>query len=112
VDYGHIRAVIMLNHEFQNMLLQYVANNQLSVRETEKLVREKKYFMLDDKCAGRTTAVRPSALNEDLKSIVEKFSATYGNNASIKAMSSGRIRLSIEFECVDKTYVFLKGMSS
>lgn len=41
VDYGHIRAVIMLNHEFQNIILQYVADNKLSVRHTEALVRER-----------------------------------------------------------------------
>ena len=98
----------MLSHAFQNRVLQHVVNNKLSVRETEKLVREKKYLMLGDKCVGRAIADRPSALNDELKFIIEKFSAIYGNNASIKAMSSGRVRVSIEFDGIDKTYDFLK----
>ena len=108
VNYGHIRAVIMLNHGLQNIVLQYVVSNKLSVRETEKIVREKKYLMLNDKYAERTIIAKPSALNDELKSIAKKFTAIHGNNASIKAIASGRVRVSIEFEDVDKTCDFLK----
>jgi len=51
------RAVIMLSHEFQNIVLQYVANNKLSVRQTETLVREKKYFSLENKSAGKMVLI-------------------------------------------------------
>ncbi len=108
VDYGHIRAVIVLSHEFQNIALQHVVNQKLSVRETEKFVREKKYFMLDDRCSGRAALVKPLAQDDELKAMIEKFSTTYGGNTHVKAMSSGRIRVSIEFERYEKTHEFLK----
>jgi len=108
VDYGHVRAVIMLSHEFQNRVLQYVADKKLSVRETEKFIREKKYLSLDNNKNTETTTVKPLILNDELKYIIEKFSAIHGKNARIKAMSSGRVRVSIDFEDVEKTYDFLK----
>lgn len=109
VDYGHIRAVIMLSQEFQNIVLKYVADNKSSVRETEKIVREKKYFMLDDKGAIKPDVAKLSAVDEELKSAVEKISAIYDNKVSIKALSSGRVKVSIEFQDVDEIHSFLKG---
>ena len=108
VDYGHIRAVIMLPHDFQNKVLQHVVENQLSVRETEKLIREKKYVTLDDQCSKKVIANKPLLLNNELTSMAEKFSAMSGNRASIKAMRLGRVKLSIEFDSIEKTYDFFK----
>ena len=107
VDYGHIRTVIMLSHDLQNTLLQFVVNNELSVRETEALVRKKRNASLDDEILEKTTLTKPSLLNNELKYIVEKFSDLYGK-ASIKSMSLGRVKVSVEFENTDKIYEFLK----
>ena len=46
MDYGHIRAAIILDHKFQNIVIQYVIDKKLSVRETEKFIKEKKYLDL------------------------------------------------------------------
>ncbi len=107
LDYGHIRAVIMLGHEFQNIVLQYITDKKLSVRETERLIRNKKYFNLDEKCIEKAT-VQTSVLNKKLKYIIEKLSAIHGKDATIKTMSSGKVRVLIEFDNVEKTYDFLK----
>ena len=107
VDYGHIRAVIILNHDFQNTVLQYVVENKLSVRETEKLVREKKYLGLGRKISA-ISSEKSGCLNEELKCIIDKFSAIHGKNASIKLMRKGRIKMSMEFENFDKAFNFLK----
>jgi ParB family transcriptional regulator, chromosome partitioning protein len=108
VEYGHILAVTILSHEFQNRVLQYVVDNKLSVRETEQIIREKKYFDLDDNNRSGTTTVKSSDLNYELKYIIDKFSAILGKNVSIKAMRSGKIRVSVEFEDVEKTCDFFK----
>ena len=102
VDYGHIRAVIILSHEFQNKVLQYVVDNKLSVRETEKLIREKKYFGLDDDKISGETIANKLIFNEDLKYFIQKFTAIYGNNVSIKTLRSGKIKMSIEFDDVEQ----------
>jgi len=107
IDYGHIRAVIALGHEFQDSVLQYVVDKKLSVRATEKLIREKKYFNLDGNYL-KTTTTQSSFLNDELKYIIEKFTDILGKNASIKALSSGKVRVSVEFQNVEKTSDFLK----
>jgi ParB family chromosome partitioning protein len=107
VDFGHIRAVIILDHEFQNVVLQYVVDNKLSVRETEKLIREKKYFSMKNKKA-ENFSIKVADLNDELQYIIEKFSVIHGRNGSIKSTKSGKVKILIEFENVEKTYAYLK----
>lgn len=47
-------------------------------------------------------------MNHDLKLVVEKISSIYGKKASVKAMSSGRVKVLIEFESIDKVHEFVK----
>lgn len=109
VDYGHIRAVIMLSHEHQNSLLQYVVNNTLSVRETEGLVKENKYYKLDQMHPEKFVRNR-IILDDELKYIAEKFSSIYDAKVSVNAVSSGRIKVSIKFENVEKIIDYLKDL--
>ncbi len=46
VDYGHIRPVIVLDHEHQNIVLRHIVDKKLSVRQTETFIKEKKYLNL------------------------------------------------------------------
>lgn len=46
VDYGHIRPVIVLNHEHQNIVLKHIVDKKFSVRQTETFIKEKKYLNL------------------------------------------------------------------
>ena len=59
-----------------------------------------------DECVIKNTA-KPTVLDDDLKYIFEKFSAIYGGNVSIKAMKSGKINLSVNFNCVEDIYNIL-----
>ena len=72
VDYGHIRAAIILDHKFQNIVIQYVIDKKLSVRETEKFIKEKKYL---DLLEPQVTKInnRPLVSSDDMKILSERF---------------------------------------
>jgi ParB family chromosome partitioning protein len=106
VDYGHIRSVIILNHEFQNLVLQYVVDNNLSVRDTERFIREKIYLNLGNKISKKD--VKENYLSaEKLNDMSTKFSSIYSKNVNIKGLRSGKIRVAIEFENLKQTYEYL-----
>jgi len=108
VDYGHIRSVIMLNHEFQNLVLQYVVVNSLSVRDTERFIREKRYLNLGNMITNKD--VKENYLSaEKISDMSIKFSSMYNKNVIIKGLKSGKIRVAIEFENLEKTYEYLDG---
>ena len=107
LDYGHIRSVLILSHELQNVILQHVASNKLSVRKTELLIRDKKYFQLLTKDV-ETNTEKSYVLKDDLKLISDKFSIIYGRSAKIKTLKSGQVRVSIEFQDISKAYDYIK----
>ncbi len=92
VDYGHIRAVIILSHELQNLVLQYVIDNTLSVRETEEFIRQKKYSYLDKTIKVKDTS-KSNLPEENMTYISTKFSLIYKKNVIIKTFKSGKIRV-------------------
>lgn len=106
VDYGHIRAAIILDHKFQNIVIQYVIDKKLSVRETEKFIKEKKYL---DLLEPQVTKInnRPLVSNDDMKILSEKFLNLYNKNVRINALKTGRIRVLMEFESIERIYDYL-----
>lgn len=106
VDYGHIRAAIILDHKFQNIVIQYVIDKKLSVRETEKFIKEKKYL---DLLEPQVTKInnRPLVSSDDMKILSEKFLNLYNKNVRINALKTGRIRVLIEFESIGRIYDYL-----
>lgn len=102
VDYGHIRSVVTLDHEFQDIVLQHVVQKKLSVRETEKLVKNEGFYSLDNKKDSNFTI--PS---EEVRVITKKFSELYNKEHNIKVLKSGKIRISVEFENLDMIYNYL-----
>ena len=82
VDYGHIRAAIVLDHKFQNLVLQYVIDKKLSVRETEKFIKEKTYFNLLEPQIEKKN--NESVISSDeMKIISEKFLNLYNKNVRV-----------------------------
>lgn len=106
VDYGHIRAAIILDHKFQNIVIQYVIDKKLSVRETEKFIKEKKYL---DLLEPQVTKInnRPLVSSDDMKILSEKFLNLYNKNVRIDALKTGRIRVLMEFESIERIYDYL-----
>jgi ParB family chromosome partitioning protein len=106
VDYGHIRAAIILDHKFQFLVLQYVIDKKLSVRETESFIKEKKYYnLLEQQIEQKNT--KSVISNADMKMISDKFLDLYNKNVRINASKSGRIRVLIEFKNLEETYDYL-----
>lgn len=106
VDYGHIRAAIILDHKFQNIVIQYVIDKKLSVRETEKFIKEKKYLDLREPQVTKINN-RPLVSSDDMKILSEKFLNLYNKNVRINALKTGRIRVLMEFETIERIYDYL-----
>lgn len=106
LDYGHIRAAIVLENKYQNIVLNHVVDKKLSVRDTERLIRSKKYLSLESKTEG-SNPEKSIISSEEIKMITNKFSAKYSKDVKIKPLISGKIRISIEFENLEKTYDYL-----
>lgn len=105
VDYGHIRAIIVLEHKFQNVILQYVIYKKFSVRQTENFIKEKKYFALLDKPFEKNETLVIS--NDEIRAISNQFLNIYNKDVKIKVLSSGCIKVSIHFDNIEQTYEYL-----
>lgn len=104
VDYGHIRSVLILEEDIQNLVLNYVAEKKLTVRATENFVREHGYdkLLTPNNCEKKES----NALDdESINLMVRTLSDKYKTNVSLKRLSGGKIRVSMDFidlEKVDK----------
>ena len=90
----------------QRVLLQYIVENKLSVRETEKIVRNRSYTELNVRLIDHHIV---NAVNENirLKEIKEKITTVFNKNIQIKVLQSGTIRLLIEFDNLDNINDYL-----
>lgn len=105
IDLGHVRAVLTLDHDIQNIVLEYVVNNKMTVRETEKIVREEAYYSLKDKSEKNIPLL--SKQEASLKDVWEKMSQALNKNIQMKLLQSGKIKVSIVFENVHNVYDYL-----
>lgn len=106
VDYGHIRAVVILDHEWQDIILQYVSDHQLSVRETEKLIKDKKYYELGSEKQEKELLIKKE-LAEEVLDLRCKLSNLYQNPVKIKVLNSGKLRVSLDFIDLNSIHTFL-----
>ena len=106
IDFGHVRCVLGLDHELQNMLLQYVVDHNLSVRATEKIIREDSHVYLNDISKDKKVLFLENEIGE-LKDIKDKFSMVFNRNIQVKSLKSGTIRVLIEFENLENIYDYL-----
>lgn len=106
VEYGHIRSIIVLEQSLQNYVLQYVIDKKLSVRATENYIKEKKYYNLPDLQFGKKN-VKSTISNDVIQDITYKFVNIYNKDVKINPLKSGKIKVSFEFENLEKIYEYL-----
>lgn len=104
VDYGHIRSVLILEEDIQNLVLNYVAEKKLTVRAAENFVREHGYdkLLTPNNCEKKESN---SLDDESINLMARTLSDKYKTNVSLKRLSGGKIRVSMDFidlEKVDK----------
>ena len=95
IDMGHARALLALSRPRQIELAQRVAREDLSVRETERLVQE----ALRPPKAARA---EPPRLDTDGRRLQEDLSESLGASVHIKPRSGGKGSLVIEDASLDQ----------
>jgi len=96
LDMGHARALLALDGQLQIETAQKVAKNQLSVRETERLV--KKLNAIDDNQAKKDA---PQKALEVIK-LEESVSEKIGAKVSILYNTKGKGKLIVEYNNLDE----------
>ncbi len=96
IDMGHARALLALNGSLQVETANKVAKAQMSVRETEKLV--KKLISTDD--TEKKKAPTKKAL--EVEKLEESLSQTLGANVNIQYNTKGKGKLVVEYNNLDE----------
>ena len=90
---GHGRALINIEDpQVQLEIYEKIIANSLSVRETEKLVRE----LQEGKPEAKTAATAP-AVSRDIKKTIREFSERLGAKVDVKVSKKGNGKLIIPF---------------
>lgn len=115
IKMGHARALIVVsNQEKQKSLLEDILENDFSVRQVERLVKE----ILDEpatpKSTSQTEKPQPNSLKKpDYNSLLweEKFSKACKRNVKIKLKANGKGELVLPFTDENELDKFLKKLS-
>ena len=94
IDMGHARALLALPEDKQVEIAKIVIEKQLSVRNTENLVKK----TLSDK----SEVVKVKKVNEQLVAIEDKLAEKLGTNVSLSQTKNGKGKLVINFDETDK----------
>ena len=90
---GHGRALINIeDNQVQLEIYEKILANSLSVRETEKIVRE-----LSEKGSEKSTPAKASAIPQEVKKSIKEFSEFLGTKVDVKMAKKGNGRLIIPF---------------
>ncbi len=100
VDYGHIRTVLILDESIQNCVLNFVVEKRLSVRQTEKYVKERGYEKFLNPSLMQNNQ-ESFSLNDEFDSLVRGFSNKHKLKVHCKVLSDGKVRVSIDFDDVN-----------
>jgi len=102
LDMGHARALLGLDGLAQDQTAQRVAEQGLSVRQTEALVRRA--------AAGLTTKTRklPPSKDPDTLRLEQRITDTIGAPVTIKHSPQGKGELSIRYSSLDELDGVLK----
>jgi len=96
IDMGHARALLALSGTLQIETAHKVAKGQLSVRETEKLV--KKLTESD----GNTKKKSPAKKALEVQKLEDSLSETLGANVNIQYNTKGKGKLIVEYNNLDE----------
>ncbi len=95
IDMGHARALLALSGVVQSQVARQVAQQELSVRATEALVRRRLR-----QPAGRKT--RRPRLDPDIRALQEELSERLGTRVRISHKRNGRGTLTIDYGSADE----------
>jgi ParB family chromosome partitioning protein len=95
LEMGHARALLALQGQQQVSIAQQVAKQQLSVRETERLVKR----ILE---AGNKEAVPAFKPAPDVLRLEQKLADTLGAKVAIRYNRTGKGKLVIEYNSLDE----------
>lgn len=105
IDMGHARALLALSGTLQVETAHKVAKIQMSVRETEKLV--KKLLSIDEN-AQKKAPVKKAL---EVQKLEESLSQTLGANVDIQYNTKGKGKLVIEYNNLDELDGILEHIS-
>lgn len=95
LEMGHARALLALSGAQQVDVAKTVAQRQLSVRDTERLVKQ----ILE---AGKTDIVPPFKPSPDVMRLEQRLADTLGAKVAIRYNRSGKGKLVIEYNSLDE----------
>ncbi len=96
IDMGHARALLALSGKLQEDTAKQVADKQLSVRETENLV--KRLTNNDSKKESNTSNKK----NLEVQKLEESLSQTLGARVNIQYNTKGKGKLVVEYNNLDE----------
>lgn len=96
IDMGHARALLALSANQQTETAKQVANKQLSVRETEKLVKRLTH---DQSSKSKATPVKKAL---EVQKLEESLSQKLGAPVNIQYNNKGKGRLTVEYNNLDE----------
>ncbi len=96
LDMGHARALLALPADAQGQVARLVAQRDLSVRETEALVRRR----LHQPAARKKS--RSSSNDPDIRSLQDELAERLGAKVRINHKRSGRGQLTIDYNSIDE----------
>ena len=95
IDMGHARALLALSGEAQGKAARHVVDKDLSVRETERMVRR----LLEAPAKHKT---RPAAVDADIRILQVDLSGKLGAKVRVQHSKDGRGKLTIEYNSADE----------
>ena len=102
---GHGRALVNIEKKSDQLsIYEKIISGNLSVRQTENLVKNKK--------SGYKQSNRSSDVSRIYIDATTKFETFFNSKVNIKENSSGRVSLNAVFENIDKLYEILKKISN
>lgn len=104
MDMGHARALLALSAEQQPVIAKKIANEQLTVRQTEQLVKD----ILDPKQAPKTA----KELDYERLRLNQQLSERLGAVVKVKGSSSGKGSIEIFFHNADELQALLSQLKS
>lgn len=98
IDMGHARCLLGLPAEQQLATARQVAAKDLSVRQTETLVRR----LLAEAQTGTQGSTRENALDPDIRRLQDELAAKLGTPVSIQHGAKGKGRLVLAYSSLDE----------
>jgi ParB family transcriptional regulator, chromosome partitioning protein len=95
LDMGHARALLALDILLQAEVAKIVVEKELSVRQTEQLIRQMQQ-------AGKEVAATADIVDPDITRLQQRLAEKLGANVDIRCNAKGRGKLVISYNSLDE----------